>query len=76
VNSYVTQYFGSDGPNAYEASLVEDDGGTLVWTMHSDKDRFTGTFSDGRDVIGPLGRARLGLDLAAWMDISLTKEAS
>jgi hypothetical protein len=30
--SYSTLYFGSDGPNAYEASLHED-GGALVWRM-------------------------------------------
>ena len=29
---YVTQYFGSDGPNAYEASLTEENG-ALVWRM-------------------------------------------
>ena len=34
---YLTQYFGSDGPNAYEASLVEDEG-ALVWTMRGASD--------------------------------------
>jgi Protein of unknown function (DUF1579) len=43
--SYSTLYFGSDGPNAYEASLREEDG-TLVWRMQSRTDRFTGIFSD------------------------------
>src|SRR5215217_1685398 len=41
--SYVTQYFGSDGPAAYEAKLSEEDG-TLLWAMRSESDRFTGTF--------------------------------
>jgi hypothetical protein len=71
--SYVTQYFGSDGPNAYEASLVEDDG-ALVWSMHSDRDRFTGTFNEERDVITGHWDA---LDDAStwqpWMDITLTR---
>lgn len=30
--SYVTQYFGSDGPTAYEAALNEQEG-DLVWSM-------------------------------------------
>jgi hypothetical protein len=25
-DAYITQYFGSDGPNAYEASLAEENG--------------------------------------------------
>jgi hypothetical protein len=74
--SYVTQYFGSDGPNAYEANLVEDDG-ALVWTMRSKKDRFTGTFNDERNVIAGHWDA-LGDDSTwqPWMDITLTREAS
>jgi uncharacterized protein DUF1579 len=74
--SYVTQYFGSDGPNAYEANLVEDDG-ALVWTMRSKKDRFTGTFNDERNVITGHWDA-LGDDSTwqTWMDITLTREAS
>src|SRR4029450_13024817 len=43
--AYVTQYFGSDGPNACGASLAVADG-ALVWTMRSKQDRFTGRFSD------------------------------
>ena len=74
--SYVTQYFGSEGPNAYEANLVEDDG-ALVWTMRSKKDRFTGTFNDERNVITGRWDA-LGDDSTwqPWMDITLTREAS
>jgi hypothetical protein len=45
--SYVTQYFGSAGPNTYEASLSEE-GGSLVWRMLSTNDRFIGTFNDER----------------------------
>jgi hypothetical protein len=71
---YVTQYFGTDGPNAYEATLVEHDG-TLVWTMLSGKDRFTGTFDDGRNVI--TGHWELLDDASTWqpwMDVTLTRE--
>jgi Protein of unknown function (DUF1579) len=74
--AYVTQYFGSDGPNAYEASLLEEDEG-LVWTMHSRTDRFTGVFNDERNVI--TGRWDvLDADSAwrPWMDITLTKQSS
>ena len=70
---YVTQYFGSDGPNAYEASLDDDDE-TLVWTMRSNRDRFTGSFDDGRDTI--TGRWEALDDEAnwkLWMEIILTK---
>jgi hypothetical protein len=71
---YVTQYFGTDGPNAYEATLVEHDG-TLVWTMRGAKDRFTGTFDDGRNVI--TGHWELLGDASTWqpwMDVTLTRE--
>jgi hypothetical protein len=73
--SYLTQYFGSDGPNAYEASLVED-GGALVWTMRSAKDRFTGTFDDRRDVIrGHWETLHEESGWQPWMDITLTRQA-
>jgi hypothetical protein len=74
--SYVTQYFGSDGPTAYEANLVEDDG-TLVWIMRSKKNRFSGTFNDERNVITGHWDA-LGDDSTwrPWMDITLTKQAT
>jgi hypothetical protein len=51
----LTQYFGSDGPNAYEAGLVVE-GEALVWTMLSARDRFTGTFNDERNAIRATGR--------------------
>jgi hypothetical protein len=74
--SYRTQYFGSDGPNAYDASLDEDDG-RLVWTMRSDRDRFTGTFNDERDVItGHWEALDEDSNWQPWMDITLTRQAS
>jgi catechol 2,3-dioxygenase-like lactoylglutathione lyase family enzyme len=74
--SYLTQYFGSDGPNAYEASLVEDDG-ALVWTMRSRKDRFIGTFNDERNVItGHWEALDDDSNWQPWMDVTLTREAS
>jgi hypothetical protein len=72
--SYVTQYFGSDGPSAYEASLSEDDG-VLVWTMRSKNDRFTGTFNDERNVItGHWDALDDSSKWQPWMDITLTRE--
>ena len=71
---YVTQYFGSDGPNAYEAELLDQEG-ALVWRMQSRSDRFTGTFSDDRSVIA--GHWELLDDQGTWrhwMDITLTKQ--
>jgi Protein of unknown function (DUF1579) len=71
---YVTQYFGSDGANAYEANLVEDDG-PLVWTMRSEKDRFTGTFNDERNTItGHWDALDDDSNWQTWMDITLTWE--
>jgi hypothetical protein len=72
---YVTQYFGSEGANAYEASLVEGDG-PLVWTMLSERDRFTGTFNAERDIItGHWDALDDDSTWRAWMDIILTREA-
>jgi hypothetical protein len=72
-NAYITQYFGSDGPNTYEASLVEQDG-ALVWSMHSRADRFTGTFSDDGDTItGQWERLHNEEHWQPWMKITLTK---
>jgi hypothetical protein len=72
--SYVTQYFGSDGPSAYEASLGEDDG-VLVWSMRSRSDRFTGTFNDERNVIrGHWEALDENSKWQPWMDITLTRE--
>jgi len=71
--SYVTQYFGSDGPTAYEASLTEAEG-TLVWAMRSESTRFTGRFSPDREVItGHWERLEDGATRVPWMDITLTK---
>jgi len=71
---YVTRYFGSDGPNAYEAEL-EDQGDAVVWRMRSANDRFTGTFDDHLEVL--TGHWEL-LDNEGswrpWMDITLTKQ--
>jgi hypothetical protein len=71
---YVTQYFGSDGPNAYEAEL-KDDGGPAVWQMRSANDRFSGTFGDDLGTI--TGYWELLDDQGnwrPWMDITLTKQ--
>ena len=71
--TYVTQYFGTDGANSYEASLTEQ-AGDLVWRMHSEKDRFTGIFDHDRTTI--TGRWELLGDDGSWrpwMDITLTK---
>lgn len=71
---YTTKYFGNDGPNNYEADL-SDNAGSLVWSMRSKKDRFTGTFSGNGNVIN--GHWELlsdGGNWQPWMDITLTKE--
>jgi hypothetical protein len=71
--SYVTQYFGTDGPAAYEARLTEQQG-DLVWTMRSEADRFTGTFSaDGGTITGHWEQLR-GSVWEPWMDITLTRK--
>jgi Protein of unknown function (DUF1579) len=73
--TYVTQYFGSDGPNAYEASLTEEDG-RLVWRMRSSSDRFTGTFSDdGGTIDGHWEQLDAEGNWRPWMEITLTKTA-
>jgi hypothetical protein len=71
---YVTQYFGTDGPNAYEASLGEVDG-ALVWRMRSSSDRFTGSFSaDGNTITGHWESLDERSGWQPWMEITLTKE--
>jgi Protein of unknown function (DUF1579) len=71
--AYVTQYFGSDGPNAYEASLSEEDG-VLVWTMRSEMDRFTGSFSDDRRTLtGHWERLDDERHWRPWMEVTLTR---
>jgi hypothetical protein len=70
---YVTQYFGTDGPNAYEATLAEDHG-ALLWTMRSEKDRFTGTFDHERGVItGHWEALHDDSTWQPWMEIRLTR---
>jgi hypothetical protein len=74
--AYVTQYFGSDGPSAYEATLAERDG-ALVWSMRSAADRFTGTFSDDGDTLtGHWERIDGQGNWHPWMEITLTRQAS
>lgn len=71
--AYITQYFGSDGSNAYEASLTEEDG-ALVWKMQSESDRFAGTFSDdGNTIIGHWEQLGDDGSWRPWMDITLTR---
>jgi len=75
-NAYVTQYFGTDGPTAYEASLAQE-GDSLTWRMESKTTRFTGTFSANGNVIS--GHWELhdqSGDWQRWMDITLTKQTS
>jgi Protein of unknown function (DUF1579) len=73
--SFVTQYFGSDGAAAYEASLGEKDG-ELVWTMQSAADRFRGAFSEDRgSITGHWERLDDDGEWRPWMDITLVKQA-
>jgi hypothetical protein len=72
--AYIAQYFGSDGPGAYEASL-RNEYGALVWRMQSETERFTGMFSDDGNTIA--GHWELLDDDSGWhpwMDITLSKE--
>jgi hypothetical protein len=74
--AYLTQYFGSDGPAAYEATLEERDG-VLVWSMQSDRDRFTGTFDDTGDrITGHWEQLEDDSAWRPWMDITLTKQSA
>jgi hypothetical protein len=73
--SFRTQYFGSDGPSAYEASLEEEDG-ALVWRMQGENDRFAGTFADHGDTLEGHWEARSeDATWRPWMDIALTRQA-
>jgi Protein of unknown function (DUF1579) len=73
--SYVTQYFGSDGPAAYEATLVNE-GDTLVWAMDSQTTKFAGRFSaDGNTITGHWELLDEASRWQPWMDIILTKQA-
>lgn len=72
-DGYLTQYFGSDGPNAYEASLAEV-GGALTWAMWSAADRFTGAFSeDGDTITGHWERLDDEGGWQPWMNVTLTR---
>lgn len=72
---YATQYFGTEGPTAYEADLAEV-GGSLVWTMRSDTTRFTGTFSeDGGTITGDWEALDEGSRWQPWMQITLVRQA-
>jgi len=71
--TYVSLYVGTEGPSSYEAELTEQDG-DLVWRMQSERDRFTGSFSDDRTTI--TGHWELLGDDASWhpwMDVTLTR---
>ena len=71
---YVTQYFGTDGPSAYEASLLEEDG-ALIWRMRSKTERFEGTFSDdGNTMTGHWESLDDDSSWRPWMDITLTRQ--
>ena len=70
---YRTQYFGSDGPTAYNATLSEEDDG-LVWRMQSAATRFTGTFSDDGDTIAGHWELLRERGWRPWMDITLAKD--
>jgi Protein of unknown function (DUF1579) len=75
-DAYVTRYFGSDGPAEYEARFGED-GGALVWTMTSAKDRFTGSFNQNLTVLtghwDALGTTRPGS--TGWTSHSASRRA-
>jgi hypothetical protein len=73
LGKYSTQYFGTDGPAAYQASLRTDSGKT-VWEMHSEADRFTGTFSaDGNSITGYWEAVDDDGSWRPWMNITLTR---
>ena len=73
--AYSTLYFGSDGPNAYEAELTEEDG-TLFWRMRSEHDRFEGIFNDDRSVITGHWEQLQSGEWRPWMDVTLTRQAT
>jgi Protein of unknown function (DUF1579) len=72
-NAYSTPYFGSDGPNSYDASLGDEEG-ALVWTMRSRTDRFRGRFSDNRSTIaGRWEQLDAEDEWRPWMEVTLTR---
>jgi hypothetical protein len=70
--SYVTLYFGTDGPGGYEASLDDEDD-ALVWRMRSESERFHGRFTPDRKTIVGYWELKGGSGWVPWMDITLTK---
>lgn len=71
--AYRPQYFGSDEPNAYQATMVEE-GDLLTWKIQSKKDRFTGVFSESPDLItGKWEQLDDKGRWQPWMDVTLTK---
>jgi hypothetical protein len=71
--AYVTQYFGSDGPAAFEASLTEEER-VLSWRMRSESMRFAGSFNDDGDTITGHWEVRGdGGDWRPWMEITLRR---
>jgi hypothetical protein len=71
--SYVTAYFGTDGPGSYRASFVDEDD-SLVWRMWSGSERFTGRFNPDRTAIVGRWELKDETDWVPWMDITLTKK--
>ena len=71
--AYRTQYFGSDGPTTYHATLSEESN-DLVWRMQSAGTRFTGTFSDNGNTIDGHWELLAEGSWRPWMDITLTKD--
>jgi hypothetical protein len=72
---YVTQYFGSDGPNSYEATL-EEQADKRLWRMRSAADRFIGIFRENDTVIeGHWELADQDGSWQPWMEIILTRES-
>src|SRR5215204_5279006 len=73
--TYVTQYFASDGPNAYEASLDDLDS-SLVWTRLSLPHWFAGKFHQvGETITGHWEQLESGWSWWLWMDFTLTRQA-
>ena len=76
LGHFRTQYFGNDGPSAYEAEFSEENG-VRVWSMRGEKERFRGTFNADGDVItGHWERLAGDGTWQRWMDITLTRTAS
>jgi lactoylglutathione lyase len=70
---YSSQYFGSDGPTSYTATMEQVDG-SWVWSMSSNQSRFGGTFSS--DLAHITGHWELLADDGSWLpwvDIELAK---